>query len=291
LCFGLLTLAIAFFGITSAAHANGPKQFLRQGWNRVLHGVGLSGNERAAVGSTAASSSSSSATSSGVMPVPSVTSVGTNQFCNSTSITIPTSGASSPYPSGIVVSGLAGRVSKVTLSLTGFSHVYPVDLDLMLVGPGGQKFVFWASAGGITPGVTNRNVTLDDAAASAIPNLTTFSSGTYKPASYFATNLDFPAPAPARPYNRAAPNGTGTFALFNDVNPNGTWNLYVVDWAEAGAGSISGGWCLNITTVPANTTITNLTATPNPSLTGPDLRRRIYSQRCGSGNRVHLQAR
>jgi hypothetical protein len=48
-----------------------------------------------------------------------------------------------------------------------------------------------------------------------------------------------PAPAP--------PHGT-TLSVFNGVNPNGAWRLFVVDDAGADVGSIAGGWSLNIVT-------------------------------------------
>ena len=47
-------------------------------------------------------------------------------FTNPTSITIPAtgtfSGAANPYPSTIVVSGLTGSVTKVTVKLIGYNH-------------------------------------------------------------------------------------------------------------------------------------------------------------------------
>src|ERR1044071_3266773 len=45
-----------------------------------------------------------------------------------------------PYPSSLTVTGLAGQViTKATVTLNGFSHDYPSDVTMLLVGPGGQK--------------------------------------------------------------------------------------------------------------------------------------------------------
>ncbi|MEP7270580.1 MAG: Ig-like domain repeat protein [Acidobacteriota bacterium] len=190
-----------------------------------------------------------------------------NQFCNPGGISIPAAGAGSPYPSNIFVSGIGTQITKVTLTLNGLSHTTPDDVDILLVGPGGQKFVVMSDAGGSVTAVTNLNLTLDDAGGSSLPDASTFSSGTFKPTDHDATDT-FPSPAPAAPYSRPAPSGASTFAaLFNTTNPNGTWQLYVVDDNAGNSGSISGGWCLTITTV-GNTTISNVTDTPDPSVVG-----------------------
>jgi hypothetical protein len=194
----------------------------------------------------------------------------TTTFSNATAITIPSAGAAVPYPSNIVVSGLTGTVNKVTVNLTGLNHVFPEDVGMLLVSPGGQKFVIMDGVIGGTPWV-NINYTLDDAAATNIPKPGTPVSGTFKPTSYFAGDV-FPPPAPGGPNLEPATAGSATFAsAFNGINPNGTWSLYVFDFASGDAGSVSGGWGLSITTgtftcctppictltCPANITVSN----------------------------------
>jgi subtilisin-like proprotein convertase family protein len=144
----------------------------------------------------------------------------------------------SPYPSTIAVAGLVGTVSKVTVTITNFAHVFPNDTDMLLVGPGGQKLLLSSDVGG-TAAVTNRTFTLDDAAATTIP--AGMANGTYRPTNS-GTGDTFPAPAPAGPH--ADPQ---LLSVFNGQNPNGVWSLYVVDDANTDAGSI-GSWSLNITT-------------------------------------------
>ena len=160
-------------------------------------------------------------------------------FSNSASITINDSGPATPYPSTIAVSGLAGSITKVTVTLNGFSHTFAADLDILLVGPGGQSSVLISDASAGSDFV-NATITFDDAAGSFLPATNPIPSGTYKPTE--ATPGDvYPAPAPGGTHGAA-------LALFYGSNPNGTWRLYVVDDLAGDSGSIAGGWSLTITT-------------------------------------------
>src|SRR6185295_14219742 len=109
---------------------------------------------------------------------------------NSTLINIPGNGSASPYPSKIVVAGLPSNPSKVTVTLKGLSHTYPDDLDILLVGPGGQKVILMSDAGGGN-GMNNVTLTFDDAAASNLPDSSAIVSGSYKPTD-FVTGDTFP---------------------------------------------------------------------------------------------------
>ncbi|HEU4712509.1 MAG TPA: M36 family metallopeptidase [Pyrinomonadaceae bacterium] len=178
----------------------------------------------------------------------------TTTLSNTTPIAIPGTGTgaitgspANPYPSSIVAAGIAGVVTKVRVTLNNFSHTFPGDMDVLLVGPQGQKFVMLSDVVGGTDAV-NITWTLDDAAAALLPSAAAPVSGTFKPTN-IGTGDAFPAPAPAAPYQNAASAGTATFAsLFNGINPNGTWSLYAVDDAGVDSGSIAGGWTLAITT-------------------------------------------
>lgn len=165
-------------------------------------------------------------------------------FANATSINIPagapvsTSGAAAPYPSTIAVSGILGTVSKITATLTNLSHTFPDDVDVLLVGPAGQKVILMSDAGGSLD-LVNVSLTFDDAGP-ALPDSTQIVSGTFRPTNFGAGDI-FPAPAPG------APHGTA-LAAFAGSDPNGTWSLYVTDDAGGDAGSIAGGWSLRFET-------------------------------------------
>jgi subtilisin-like proprotein convertase family protein len=154
---------------------------------------------------------------------------------NTAVISIPGSGMSSLYPSQIAVAGLPTNPIKVTVTLKGLSHTYPDDLDILLVGPRGQKIMLMSDAGG-SADINNITLTFDDAAASKLPDNTAILSGTFMPTD-FATGENLPAPAPAGPY------GTNLSA-FNGLDPNGTWSLYVFDDAASDSGSMADGWSL-----------------------------------------------
>lgn len=189
---------------------------------------------------------------------------GTNAPANTTSL----------YPSNITVSGMSGTISKVTVRLRGFTHTVPADLDILLVGPAGQKFVIMSDAGRAVS-VSGINFTLDDAAATRLPNATDATpgpianNGVFRPASDDPTSDVFPAPAPAIPYNHPAPASTATFgSVFNGASPNGTWALFVADDVPGDNWNIANGWELTITTaVAAAPTATVLTSSLNPSFT------------------------
>jgi subtilisin-like proprotein convertase family protein len=174
----------------------------------------------------------------------------TSSFSNTTPIIIPappSTGASTgapatPYPSTIDVSGVTGTVSKVTVDLFNFNFAtFPDDVDILLVGPGGQKLLLMSDVG-VGVSVVNANLTFDDAAPTTIG--ATVVSGTFKPTNVNQGLSDvFPAPAPAGPYPDPQ-----LLSVFNGVNPNGTWSLYAVDDVAGFVGNINGGWRLNITT-------------------------------------------
>ena len=196
-------------------------------------------------------------------PTPSPSPSPTPAFCvalsNTTSIAIPSSGSASPYPSNIVVSGAGGTVTKVTVTLNTFSHTFPDDVDVMLVGPSGQNAIIMSDVGGGNPGVTNLTFTLDDAAAGALPDAGPLTSGTFQPTN-IGTGDTFGAPAPA-------PLGGSALSIFNGSIPNGTWSLYVVDDLSGDLGSFAGGWSLNINTSNCGGPVVTPTPTPTPAPT------------------------
>ncbi len=160
-------------------------------------------------------------------------------FCNLDTITIPSSGAATPYPSEIEVSGLMGTVTNVRVYLFDMNHTFPDDLDVLLVGPEGQNLIIMSDAGG-SADLINVNLIFDDAASGPLPDINPIVSGVYLPTNYDMDDT-FPAPAPA-------PSAATQLAVFNSTDPNGTWSLYVFDDASGDLGNINGGWCVQIET-------------------------------------------
>ncbi|MGH9947990.1 MAG: M36 family metallopeptidase [Pyrinomonadaceae bacterium] len=169
-------------------------------------------------------------------------------FTNNTLINLPagqpgtTMGPASPYPSNIVVSGLTGN-KLITVNLIGVTHTFPGDLDFLLVGPGGQKYIFLSDSGGGTDAV-NLNMSFADSAAAQPP--AAWVAGTFRPVNTGANDA-FAAPAPAPPYTNAAPGGSDTLtSVFgtDGSTMNGTWSLYAVDAFNIDSGTISGGWSI-----------------------------------------------
>lgn len=187
-------------------------------------------------------------------------------FSNNTPIEILDAAPANPYPSTISVTGMSGSVQDLSVTITGLSHTFPGDLDFLLVGPGGQSFIFCSDRMGATD-VVNETYVFSDAGSAPIP-LTFAASGTYQPANSGADD-PFVAPAPAGPYGNPTPAGTATFAsVFNGTAANGTWSLYVVDDAGLDVGSISGGWSLTVTAGGDPASVTTLVSSANPSNTG-----------------------
>ena len=174
------------------------------------------------------------------------TGLNSKSFSNTSPITIPSSGSSTPYPSTINVSGLSGNINSLKVTLTNLSHTFPDDIDVLLVGPTGTKALLMSDVGG-SSGVNNVTLTFDPTATSSLPDSGLITSGSYK-ATDVGTGDIFNAPAPGGPY------GTD-FSVFNNTNPNGTWSLYVMDDMGGDSGTIAGGWALTIGTGAATKSI------------------------------------
>jgi len=168
-----------------------------------------------------------------------LTTLQTTDFTNAAAITIPDSGPATLYPSTLNVSGLTGVVTRVTATLRGYSHSWPDDVDVLLVGPDGQKVLLMSDCGGGGE-VNDLTLTFDDGALSPLLNTSASATGSYKPTNFDTVSDNFPSPAPGAPFG-------STMSLFNGRNPNGNWSLYVQDDGSLDSGSITQGWILSIT--------------------------------------------
>jgi hypothetical protein len=173
-------------------------------------------------------------------------------FTNSTPITIGDDSVADPYPSTITVSGITSPIAKISVTLNGFSHTFPDDVGVMLVGPTGAGQIVFRGATDIE--VVDLDLTFEDGGADWPDLGETLESGTYQPFSWW-TNSVFPAPAPTIAGVNPTTNGEKSFGVFNGTDANGTWSLYVADFAEGDEGSISGGWSLNISPVPGPSSV------------------------------------
>jgi murein DD-endopeptidase MepM/ murein hydrolase activator NlpD len=157
---------------------------------------------------------------------------------NTSGVAIPLQGAASPYPSTVSVPAGVGTVTNVLVYLRGYSHSWPNDAHVLLVGPAGQKVILMGAVGGATA-VSNLILLFAD---SGMPMSTSgMGSSTYRPTT--ASSLSLPG-APAGPY------GT-SLSVFNGTNPTGTWSLYAYDEFTPDLGSI-GSWELKVTTTLPN---------------------------------------
>ena len=177
-------------------------------------------------------------------------------FSNTSAITIPNTttepATASPYPSSITVSGVSQPILNVSVTINNFSHTFPSDVGIVLQAPNGDSLLLQDAAG--STAMSNITYTLSDSATAILPE-ESWGAGTYRPANYFAGD-SFPAPGPGVNYGNPGPDGSGTatFAsVFRGDSANGTWKLFVVDFAADDGGQIAGGWTLTIQAGTATT--------------------------------------
>jgi subtilisin-like proprotein convertase family protein len=177
-----------------------------------------------------------------------------SEFCSPVPITIFDNAPAGPYPALVTVAGLTGVVNKVTATMKGLTHGYPQDIDAMLTSPNGQTCMIMSDTAGLNPGVSGVNLVFDDNAALTLNQLVDPASGTYRPEDHVPGD-SLPAPAPPAPYQ-------ANLSVFQSVDPNGVWSLYVADDTVLDTGSIA-QFCLEFTTM------TPLDGTNPASLTIP----------------------
>ena len=133
-------------------------------------------------------------------------------------------GNPSRVTSSLLVSGLTGRVTKVTVSLS-VTHTFFSDLALTLISPAGIRVSLFSNVGGAGNGT--ESFTLDDASVSKIQGASFPFSGSYHP----QVNLA---------------------GLVGD-NPNGTWKLEARDFIGGDVGTIN-SWGMTISYADPSTT-------------------------------------
>ena len=203
----------------------------------------------------------------------------TQTFTNNSSIAIPGIGSGPGpgglYPSDILVSGVVGPVAKVTVTLHDLSHTWPGDIDILLVGPGGQTCLLATDPDGGT-NIVNGTFVFDDNGPPIAGTPTPWIPGTYRPTANFDNLGDnvFEAPAPAGPYGLLL----NVFNGLSGANVNGAWSLYIRDDTSLDMGMLATGWSIalsqpNVVTNTADSgpgslreAILYTTLTPGPHL-------------------------
>jgi subtilisin-like proprotein convertase family protein len=168
---------------------------------------------------------------------------GAQSFSSNAAITIPrgrpaaTRGPADPYPSEIVVSGVAGPVVSVTVTLGNITHTHPTDLDVLLESPSGRTIMLMSDCGGGAD-VNGLTLTFRDDALLKLPDSVALTPGSFR-ASDFGINGDqLPPPAPQRPFT-----GSSLSTLARDA-VNGVWRLWIADDSDGDVGSI-GTWSIS----------------------------------------------
>jgi hypothetical protein len=168
----------------------------------------------------------------------------TRTFDSDGQIDIPdagTQGPSNPFPTTIKVNDFKkfkkAKIKDVNLTLRDFSHARSENVDVMLV-LGNKRAIVMGDAGNATD-ANSIDIVLDDQAGGELPDGAALVAGTFRAGNL--TGADpFPAPAPA-------PNANDALSTFNGANPDGSWQLFVHDDANADTGSIGAGWELELT--------------------------------------------
>ena len=166
-------------------------------------------------------------------------------FSNTAAIETPASATASPYPSTIPVTGLAGNITNVTVTLNGFTSASLYNTYILLTAPGGQRVMLVNGDANGATSTSNAQWTFS-ATGNPLP-AGVVSSGTYLPSNrYFDDNA--PAPAPAGPHGIDLTTVNGAAAA-----QNGNWSLFVYNFG-APAFAIANGWSLTISDDVPDTT-------------------------------------
>ncbi len=187
-----------------------------------------------------------------------------NQFRNTNAIAILRGAAANQYPSNITVTGATANTFRIRVTLYDLWHDQPDNIDALLVGPNGAKYVVMGDVGGsiLVPAPTGVTLTFADYPANVVPDAGPLTTGIFKPTTCETPVSSFPAPAPTGPYaepgcTAARTNAQTLFGNFGGSTANGTWSLYIrddnnlarpdaTDAPEIIPGEVRGGWGIEL---------------------------------------------
>jgi subtilisin-like proprotein convertase family protein len=149
-----------------------------------------------------------------------------------------TRGPADAYPSEIAVSGIAGPVTSITVTLSNIAHTHPTDLDVLLESPSGRTVMLMSDCGGGAD-VDGLTLTFRDDATLKLPDSVALTAGTFRPTDFGIGRDELPLPAPQRPFT-----GSTLSALAADT-VNGVWRLWITNDSDGDVGSI-GGWSISL---------------------------------------------
>ena len=181
---------------------------------------------------------------------------------NTAPIDIPLGSGSGPNLSSLVaVDDEPGFITDVNVRVTGISHTFPDDLDLILVPPNGQAIMLASDVGSAVhsrvataskQSYPANGITLgfDDSSPFSLRDTMPLVSGIYKP-----TNIASPSGPNGSDNDGGNPAPTGPFASTlnsqQGFGANGDWRLFVFDDGSTSkdtVGKVFGGWGLDIET-------------------------------------------
>jgi len=165
---------------------------------------------------------------------------------------VATFGPANVFPSGIVVSGVRGKVTKATVTLIGYHSSAPDDADIVLRGPTGPRVMLMSDTCG-THAVFGDDWIFDDSARTFLSDNGPCADGEtkrYRPSNYLG---NAPEPDDLSSLGGPAPPYKNALSLFNGKSPNGVWNLYADDDNPGIVGFEIPGWALNLRIKPPPT--------------------------------------
>lgn len=161
--------------------------------------------------------------------------------CAQSNIVIRDNTSASVYPITFAVSGVPDQpLSSVGITLNNYSHTWVGDVAMVLVSPvsgsiSGSFASVYGRIGG-SNGCVSASVTITDNTTSSIWD--GYSSGYFKNNSeYYYSPMSAPCPYPL---TGSAGADFSNFAGLTQLRTNGTWSLYIQDFAGGDSGFLQG---------------------------------------------------
>jgi hypothetical protein len=175
-------------------------------------------------------------------------------------------GPANIYPSTIVVSGVPGTISHVSVTMIELASANADDIDMALVGPDEEVVMLMSDACGDN-GLTGEDWTFDDSAGTFLSDngpCAPAQHGSFKPSNYEDPALDdlTLGGGPAGPY-------LNSLSSLANGSPDGSWKLFLTDDHVGVLGFETGGWTLTLEIEPPPPPPPVLVPTLTPTATAP----------------------